>query len=94
MLDPKNFEDPHQFKPDRFLDTNGQFKLDIRVCPFSVGLRNCIGKELAREQYFTFAAQILQHYKIIKVAGSLRPVETIATLQVEQMKLIFEPRNT
>ena len=93
MMDPKNFENSHQFKPDRFLDGNGHYKVDIRVCPFSMGLRNCIGQELARQQYFTFAAKIIQHYKIIKVFGSLTPQPSYATLNVEEMKLIFKPRN-
>ena len=93
MLDPKNFTNPTKFIPDRFLDSSGHYKADIKVCAFSLGLRNCVGKELAREQYFTFAVQIMKHFEIRKVAGSLTPGRSYATLQVEEMKLIFDPRN-
>ena len=44
MHNPKIFPEPEIFKPDRFV-VNGEFNNDIRVCPFSLGLRNCIGKQ-------------------------------------------------
>ena len=43
MRDPKNFANPSKFIPDRFMK-DGQFENDPKVCGFSVGLRNCIGK--------------------------------------------------
>jgi len=50
MHSPENFENPEKFNPERFLDENGRFETDVRVCPFSVGLRNCMGKQLAQER--------------------------------------------
>ena len=44
MHDPKNFENPGEFSPRRFLDENGHFSYNDNVCSFSVGRRNCIGK--------------------------------------------------
>jgi len=49
MHNPKNFTNPEKFDPERFLDENGRFQTDARVCPFSVGFRNCIGMQLAQE---------------------------------------------
>ena len=43
MHDPKNFENPGEFCPGRFLDENGHFSYNDKVCSFSVGRRNCIG---------------------------------------------------
>ena len=60
--DPKNFENPSEFNPRRFIK-NGKFEKDVRVCPFSVGLRNCIGKQLARSEYFKFTLEIIKRFK-------------------------------
>ena len=40
----KNFENPGEFFPGRFLDENGHFSYNDKVCSFSVERRNCIGK--------------------------------------------------
>lgn len=58
MNNPKYFKDPERFIPDRFVK-NGKFEKDIRVCPFSLGLRNCIGKQLARSEYFKFTIEVI-----------------------------------
>lgn len=58
MNNPKYFKDPEKFIPDRFVK-NGKFEKDIRVCPFSLGLRNCIGKQLARSEYFKFTIEVV-----------------------------------
>ena len=55
MQNPAIFTDPEKFVPDRFIK-NGEFVNDVRVCVFSLGLRNCVGKQLAISEYFIFAA--------------------------------------
>ena len=64
MHDPKNFSEPSKFIPDRFIDENGEFVNDPKVCGFSVGLRNCIGKSLAIEEYFVFATSMVENFEI------------------------------
>ena len=93
MHNPENFRNPENFDPERFLDENGRFQTDVRVCPFSVGLRNCIGKQLANEQYFMFAAEIIRTFKIEKNSGNFKPAPGYATLQAKPMKLRFIPRD-
>ena len=80
MHNPKNFENPNLFKPDRFL-VDGKFVHDVRVCPFSVGLRNCIGKQLASEEYFYFAAQIIRNFIIKADKIDFTPARTYAILK-------------
>ena len=63
MRDPKNFPNPSEFIPDRFMK-DGQFENDPKVCGFSVGLRNCIGKSLAIEEYFAFATSMVENFRI------------------------------
>jgi len=66
MNDPKNFENPSKFIPDRFIK-DGQFENDPKVCGFSVGLRNCIGKSLAIEEYFAFATTMVENFRLIRL---------------------------
>ena len=63
MHDPKNFDEPDRFIPDRFFK-NGQFVNDIRVVTFSIGLRNCIGKQIAIDEYFVFATNIIRDFRL------------------------------
>jgi cytochrome P450 len=44
---PEFFQNPIFSNRTRFLDEDGKFVNDIRVCIFSLGLQNCIGKQLA-----------------------------------------------
>ena len=63
---------PNRFVPDRFLD-NGKFVHDPQVCNFSVGLRNCVGRQLAQTQYFQTAAQLVNRFTISAECVDLNP---------------------
>merc|ERR1719378_817011 len=91
MHDPENFDDPLIFKPERFVK-NGNFEGDVRVCVFSTGLRNCVGKQLAQDTYFRFAAKILENFKISANEPSFEPEESVsgAILMPKKSKLIFK----
>ena len=104
MNNPKYFKDPEKFIPDRFVK-NGKFEKDIRVCPFSLGLRNCIGKQLARSEYFKFTIEvvfvqilkfnifkIIKNFKLEKTSGSLEPARHGALLMPKPMQIKFLPR--
>ena len=65
MADPASFPEPSKFIPDRFYK-DGEFVNDMRVCSFSIGLRNCIGKQIAIEEYFIFATNIIRELRIIR----------------------------
>jgi len=76
MNDPKNFENPSKFIPDRFIK-DGQFENDPKVCGFSVGLRNCIGKSLAIEEYFAFATTMVENFRLIRLIKKIILMELI-----------------
>jgi vitamin D3 24-hydroxylase len=44
-----NFEDPHQFRPERWLQTDKKINPFAHL-PFGVGKRMCIGRRLAELQ--------------------------------------------
>ncbi|KAF8368024.1 hypothetical protein PRIPAC_85853 [Pristionchus pacificus] len=59
--DPKEFERPDLFCPERHVDGEGQFIKDPRITPFSVGKRACLGETLARMEIFILFATFVQH---------------------------------
>lgn len=59
-LDPANFQDPHTFKPERWLAKNERDVLGASQ-PFSLGPRGCIGRSLAWMEMRTTLAKL--HYK-------------------------------
>merc|ERR1712110_1362423 len=62
MNDPKHWDKPEEFNPDRFLDDEGNFKKNDRCIPFLVGKRHCLGQQLAQHQLFLFLAGLLQAF--------------------------------
>ncbi|XP_043240386.1 cytochrome P450 2J4-like [Amphibalanus amphitrite] len=56
------FPEPFQFRPERFVDAQGQFKPDRNVMPFSVGKRQCLGEAMARAELFLFLTGLLQNF--------------------------------
>ncbi|KAI8865442.1 cytochrome P450, partial [Ramicandelaber brevisporus] len=61
-----NWDDPHSFIPERFLDGPPDVVAQRRlmVLPFSVGVRSCIGRHLAMVELTVALATMIQHYKI------------------------------
>lgn len=64
LLDPVQFPEPNEFRPERHLDQNGQFVKNENLMPFSVGRRICLGESLARMEIFLYFTSILQHFNI------------------------------
>ncbi|KAJ4814445.1 Cytochrome P450 [Rhynchospora pubera] len=47
-LDPNTWENPEEFRPERFIDSNADFRgQDFRFVPFGVGRRSCPGINFA-----------------------------------------------
>ncbi|KAH9423947.1 Cytochrome P450 4V2 [Dermatophagoides pteronyssinus] len=69
--DPKYFQQPEIFNPERFLMNNDDDRKEITIdrkrlafFPFSSGIRSCIGKEYAMMQMRLFLINIIGRYKI------------------------------
>lgn len=79
--DPEIWDDPHEFRPKRFLDNDGNFlppKADTYV-PFSGGRRGCLGESLARMELFLILARLLYSFKFENPQGcDLPTMEPIA----------------
>ena len=46
-MDEDNYDEPHEFRPERFLPENQHLIKDYTYIPFATGPRNCIGKRFA-----------------------------------------------
>jgi cytochrome P450 len=70
LYDPEIFADPHKFKPERFIDTNGKFQTKPELIPFSLGKRACLGEGLARLELYLFAANLFNHFEITPIPSN------------------------
>ncbi|KAK3519400.1 hypothetical protein QTP70_027523 [Hemibagrus guttatus] len=71
--DPKHWEKPDQFRPDRFLDDMGKKISPPSYLPFGAGPRVCVGESLARIELFLFLSCLLQRFRFSVPYGASLP---------------------
>ena len=94
LMDPEFWKDPHEFKPERFLDENMNIRNVERLYSFGSGRRKCLGDMLAKACIFTFFVGILQKFEL-KLSGEEIPsLELLPgiTLSPKPYKVIFAKR--
>lgn len=89
--DPHVWEDPHVFKPGRFMDKGGGADVDVRgsdlrLAPFGAGRRVCPGKNLGLVTVTLWVAKLVHHFKW--VSDPAHPVDL-----TELLKLSSEMKN-
>ncbi|XP_043207877.1 farnesoate epoxidase-like [Amphibalanus amphitrite] len=62
--DPSYWSEPERFRPDRFIDQNGQLVHEPRLLMFGTGRRSCLGESLARMEVFLFVGGLLQAFHL------------------------------
>ncbi|XP_009804264.1 cytochrome P450 89A2-like [Nicotiana sylvestris] len=92
-LDPKVWEDPMKFKPERFLNTdrNGEplditRSREIKMMPFGVGRRICPGYDFALLHLEYFVANLIWHFE-------WKPVEGHDVDLTEELDFTFTMKN-
>ncbi|XP_041463753.1 cytochrome P450 2J4-like [Lytechinus variegatus] len=69
-LSRNRWKDPLDFKPDRFLDADGQFNKKLEPLPFGYGRRVCPGEQLARMEIFLLVTNLLQRFSLSLPEGA------------------------
>ncbi|KAG8124508.1 hypothetical protein E2320_020176 [Naja naja] len=70
LHDESQWEKPHEFYPEHFLDSEGKFVKRDAFMPFSAGRRVCAGENLARMELFLFFASLLQRFTFQPPSGT------------------------
>ncbi|XP_046828202.1 methyl farnesoate epoxidase-like [Vespa crabro] len=60
--DPTYWDHPEEFRPQRFLDKNGQFCQSNANIPFGLGKRRCLGELLARSTFFLYFVYFIYYF--------------------------------
>ena len=90
LNDPRVWENPKEFRPERFLDVNGKVRKIDEFIPFSIGKRQCLGESLARSQLFIIFSNVLSRLRI-EADPSLDRSRTIGlTVSPRPYKLVFD----
>lgn len=93
--DQKHWGDPDVFRPERFINKQGELIKDDWLLNFGVGKRRCLGEALGRSCVFLFSAGILQHYEILPVPGKDLPPSTPIpgiTMSPPPYEVLLRPR--
>ncbi|CAG7721845.1 unnamed protein product, partial [Allacma fusca] len=62
--DPEVWDEPEEFRPERFLGDSGRFQKNENLVLFGPGKRACLGESIARDQLFLFVARIFQRFSV------------------------------
>ena len=89
--DPTVWDEPTEFKPDRFISADGTFvgwAAFPGYLPFGLGRRNCVGESLAKIQVFIVTSCLLHRFSFEVVKDEPRP-----TLEVGPPSSVRNPKN-
>eukprot|EP01125_Pyxidicula_operculata_P022972 TRINITY_DN9724_c0_g1_i1.p1 TRINITY_DN9724_c0_g1~~TRINITY_DN9724_c0_g1_i1.p1 ORF type:complete len:357 (+),score=57.59 TRINITY_DN9724_c0_g1_i1:507-1577(+) len=92
---PKYWDDPDRFDPSRF-EKKDVIKHRAAYQPFSVGIRECIGKQFSLMEQRLVLAELIRRYKISAPDSGQQLCKydprTIVTFAPKTVNVIFSPR--
>jgi len=94
--DKKYWNNPHQFLPERWNETNIDSKIknfDCPFIPFSEGKRGCFGRQFAYIEMMTFISFLLQKFEISKCNDDDIEIIEGGTMIVKDFHLRFKNIN-
>ena len=96
--DPKVWEDPESFRPERFLkEEDGKMVVvkNENLVPFSTGKRVCLAESMAQTEFFLFLTGLLQNFDFVfadDVPG-MDHVDPGLVLSPKMFRVVFHERN-
>jgi len=92
----EHWTEPHKFRPERFLDSEGKFKQDEWVQPFGYGKRKCLGENVARNNTFLMYANMIRSFEFsVSSCHPLPSTDPVGGLTIgpQKFSVLVEPRN-
>ncbi|XP_050402572.1 probable cytochrome P450 12a5, mitochondrial isoform X2 [Patella vulgata] len=81
LMNPKYVTDPTVYRPERWLRDDKGSRTDpipsIGLIPFSVGVRNCIGRRFAEQEIYLAIAKIVQNFNVSLIDDTSTPPNMI-----------------
>jgi cytochrome P450 len=86
--DPHVWKDPLEFRPERFLESEGGADVDVRggdlrLAPFGAGRRVCPGKNLGLVTVTLWVAKLVHHFTWVRDAGHPVGLDEVLKLSCE-----------
>lgn len=91
-MDPQYWPQPERFMPERWNDLDAT-KTRYHFAPFSVGSRDCIGKNLALVEAPMIAATLLRHFSVRTCAETKLVYDTNGVTHPKDLKLLYTARS-
>ncbi|XP_070570909.1 steroid 17-alpha-hydroxylase/17,20 lyase-like [Ptychodera flava] len=96
-MDKKAWENPDQFKPERFLEEDGSLKPKAdNYMPFSAGRRVCLGESLAKPELFLLFTALFQRFTFSPVPGrdlpSLEGNTSVFVIRANKCEVVMKRR--
>ncbi|XP_078041055.1 putative cytochrome P450 303a1 [Augochlora pura] len=73
ILMDESWGDPENFRPERFIDEQGNIVTPTTYFPFSIGRHRCMGENLARSNLFIITTALLQEFTFSTVPEEKKP---------------------
>ncbi|RXG68177.1 cytochrome P450 2L1 [Armadillidium vulgare] len=95
--DPKYWDSPHEFRPERFLNADGNFEVPVKgFAPFGSGRRLCIGETIARMHLFVYITKLVQNFTFECPPGEKITLEDVGSpfiyIPKESQKFLIKSR--
>ncbi|XP_039315233.1 probable cytochrome P450 305a1 [Solenopsis invicta] len=94
-MDPDVYPDPNSFRPERFINKDGNYQTQENLIQFGKGKRRCIGEVLARSAIFLLFVGVMQKYRLLPLPGkgSVNAEFTIGIIkELKHYELLIVPR--
>ncbi|XP_014671028.1 PREDICTED: cytochrome P450 10-like [Priapulus caudatus] len=90
--DPKLFNDPETYNPDRWLGMHNDEVSKLPSLAFGHGARMCIGRRIAEQEIYTGISQIVRKYKLEYDGPEVKPTLQLVMTPDKPIVMKFVPR--